>query len=50
MNYWRVFMGSGEGGVLYFFDVPSILIGFFAGVIIALLCVLIAELIRRRKK
>lgn len=48
MNYWRFFIGSGESGVLYFFDVPSIIIGFFAGVIITLLVWCVATW-RKRK-
>lgn len=39
---------GGDAGALYFFDVPSILIGFFAGVIITLLVWFIT--LRRRKK
>lgn len=47
MNLWRWFIGSGESGVLYYFDVPSLLIGFFAGAIITLLIWLI---VRKGKK
>lgn len=50
MNYWRWFIGSGEGGVLYFFDVPSIMVGFFAGVIITLLIFIIVHIFKRGKK
>lgn len=46
----RVFMDWGEAGALMFFDVPSILMGFFGGVIITLLIWNIVEFIRRRKK
>ena len=46
----RVFMDWGEAGALMFFDVPSILMGFFCGVIITLLVWNIVEIIRRRKK
>lgn len=50
MNYWRVFIGSGEGGVLYFFDVPSILVGFFAGVIITFLAFIVAHIFTKGRK
>ena len=50
MNYWRFFIGSGEGGVLYYFDVPSILVGFFSGVIITLLIFIIVHIFTRGKK
>lgn len=50
MNYWRFFIGSGEGGVLYYFDVPSILVGFFSGVIIMLLIFIIVHIFTRGKK
>lgn len=49
MNGWRVFLDWGEAGAVMFFDVPSILIGFFAGVIIVLLIVFIVLLLRRKK-
>lgn len=39
---------GGDAGALYFFDVPSILIGLFAGVIITLLVWFIT--LWRRKK
>lgn len=39
---------GGDAGALYFFDVPSILIGFFAGMIITLLVWFIT--LWRRKK
>jgi hypothetical protein len=50
MNYWRWFIGSGEGGVLYYFDVPSILVGFFAGVIITLLIFIVVHIFTRGHK
>lgn len=49
MNFWRWFIGSGEAGVLYYFDVPSILVGFFFGVTIVLLIVLLIIQLRKRK-
>lgn len=49
MNGWRVFLDWGEAGAVMFFDVPSILLGFFAGVIIVLLVDLIVLLLRRKK-
>ena len=49
MNGWRVFLDWGEAGAVMFFDVPSILLGFFAGVIIVLLVDLIVLLFRRKK-
>ena len=49
MNGWRVFLDWGEAGAVMFFDVPSILLGFFAGVIIVLLIDLIVLLLRRKK-
>lgn len=45
----RIFMDWGESGALMFFDVPSILIGFFAGVIITLLVWVLITLWRRKK-
>lgn len=45
----RIFLpAGGDAGALYFFDVPSILIGFFAGMIITLLLWFIT--LWRRKK
>ena len=49
MNGWRVFLDWGEAGAVMFFDVPSILLGFFAGVIIVLLIDFIVLLLRRKK-
>lgn len=49
MNGWRVFMDWGEAGALMFFDVPSILMGFFAGVIITLLIWSIVSHLRKKK-
>ena len=49
MNFWRWFIGSGEAGVLYYFDVPSILVGFFFGVTIVLLIVILIMQLRKRK-
>ena len=48
MNGWRVFMDWGEAGALMFFDVPSILMGFFAGVIITLLIWSIVAHLRKK--
>lgn len=45
----RIFLDWGEAGALMFFDVPSILLGFFAGVIITLLIWLIVSILRKRK-
>lgn len=45
----RIFLDWGEAGALMFFDVPSILLGFFAGVIITLLVWLIVSILRKRK-
>lgn len=50
MNPWRVFFDWGEAGALMFFDVPSLLIGLFSGVIITLLVWLIVETVRKGKK
>lgn len=46
---WRIFLDWGEAGALMFFDVPSILIGFFSGVIITLLVVLIVSILRQKR-
>lgn len=46
----RIFLDWGEAGALMFFDVPSILMGFFSGVIITLLIVFIVMLLWRRRK
>lgn len=40
---------GGDAGALYFFDVPSILMGFFAGVFITLLVWVLITLWRRKK-
>ena len=40
---------GGDAGALFFFDVPSILIGFFAGMIITLLVWVLITLWRRKK-
>lgn len=46
----RIFIPTGgDAGALYFFDVPSIMIGFFAGVLIVELIFVIVYLWRRRK-
>lgn len=45
----RIFLDWGEAGALMFFDVPSILLGFFAGVIITLLVWLIVSILRKKK-
>lgn len=45
----RIFLEWGEAGALMFFDVPSILLGFFAGVIITALAWLIVRSYRRKK-
>lgn len=45
---FRIFLDWGEAGALMFFDVPSILIGFFSGVIITLLSVAVVLIIRRK--
>lgn len=50
MNAWRVFLDWGEAGAVMFFDVPSILMGFFAGVIITLLIWNLVNIIMRWKK
>lgn len=50
MNAWRVFLDWGEAGALMFFDVPSILVGFFSGVIITLLIFIIVHIFTRGKK
>lgn len=50
MNAWRVFLDWGEAGAVMFFDVPSILMGFFAGVIITLLVWNLVSIITRWKK
>lgn len=45
----RVFLDWGEAGALMFFDVPSILFGFFAGVILTGIVWLIVRTYRRNK-
>lgn len=45
----RIFLDWGEAGALMFFDVPSILLGFFAGVMITLLVWLIVSILRGKK-
>ena len=50
MNAWRVFLDWGEAGAVMFFDVPSILLGFFAGVIITLLIWNVVRFFTRGKK
>ena len=50
MNFWRWFIGNGEEGVLYYFDVPSILMGFFAGVIITFLAFIVAHIFTKGRK
>lgn len=45
----RIFLDWGEAGALMFFDVPSILLGFFAGVMITLLVWLIVSILRKKK-
>jgi len=40
---------GGDAGALYFFDVPSILIGFFAGVLIVLYIWLIVSMWKGKK-
>lgn len=40
---------GGDAGALYFFDVPSILIGFFAGVLIVLFIWIIVSIWRGEK-
>ena len=45
----RIFLNWGEAGALMFFDVPSILLGFFVGVIIMALVWLIVRSYRRKK-
>lgn len=49
MNGWRVFMDWGEAGAVMFFDVPSILLGFFAGVLITLCIWLICAVWRKKR-
>lgn len=50
MNAWRVFLDWGEAGAVMFFDVPSILLGFFSGVIITLLIWNIVRFFTRGRK
>lgn len=45
----RVFLDWGEAGALMFFDVPSILLGFFAGVIITLLVWVLVRTFGRKR-
>lgn len=46
----RIFIPTdGDAGALYFFDVPSILIGFFAGVLIVLFIWIIVSIWRGEK-
>lgn len=40
---------GGDAGALYFFDVPSIIIGFFAGVLIVLFIWIIVSIWRGEK-
>lgn len=40
---------GGDAGALYFFDVPSILIGFFAGVLIVLFIWIIVSIWKGEK-
>lgn len=40
---------GGDAGALYFFDVPSILIGFFAGVLIVLFVWIIVSIWKGEK-
>lgn len=45
----RIFLDWGEAGALMFFDVPSILMGFFSGVIITLLIWNLVRMWRKKK-